>query len=106
MGNDTACLTVGEAPADRLHHVEVVHDVVKTAIIGKAIEQRSNGVFGRHKVSSGKNASSIRPAPWFSQVLDQTRWDSFSSHINDRRSPAAAQIASGRLVQRLLGRIR
>ena len=74
MGNDPACLTVCEAPADRLHHVEVVHDVVKTAIIGQSIKERSNGVFGGHKTSSGKNASSIRPAPWFRQVLDQTDW--------------------------------
>ena len=54
MRNDPACLTVCAALADRLDHVEVVHDVVKTAVIGKSIEERSNGLFGSHKASSGR----------------------------------------------------
>jgi len=74
VGNDPACLTVREALADRLHHVEVVHDVVKAAIIGQSIEERSNGVFDSHKTSKWKRRFEYTTGVSFSQVLDQTDW--------------------------------
>jgi len=46
--NDSAGLTVGKTPTDRLHDVNVVQHVVQAAVVGQPIEQRAYRVFGGH----------------------------------------------------------
>jgi hypothetical protein len=62
MRNDPTGLAVCETPADRLHDVEVVQDVIQAAIVRQTVEKRPNSIFCGH-MNLREDAPSIRPAP-------------------------------------------
>jgi len=48
MRNQATRFAVGQTSTDRLHHVQMVLNVVETAIIRQAVEECPNGFFGSH----------------------------------------------------------
>ena len=74
--NDPTGIAVGEPAVDCLQDVEVVQDIIQTAVVGQSLEERAHSVFGGHSsVNNPRMRSSIRPAlqpaKFFSRALVQ-----------------------------------
>jgi hypothetical protein len=93
--DNPAGFAVRKPPSDRLYNVQVVQDVIEAAIVWQTVEERPNGIFGRH-MNLREDVSSIRPAAL------ATKFESNSIRLFARRanlwmSAAAAHNRTRRL---------
>jgi len=64
MGNCSTALRISEAARSSLDDIEVIEDVVKTAVIGESIEEIANRLFDLHdipRVRHQERTASIPP---------------------------------------------
>jgi hypothetical protein len=85
--DNPAGFAVRETPPDRLHDVQVVQHVIEAAIVRETVEQRPNGIFGRH-MNLREDASSIRPAALSAKFINPIRFARRANvRLSGRRPP-------------------
>ena len=57
-------ICLSEAEFHLLNHIEMVKDVLEAAVVGQAIKERTDGIFGLHgfHLSRPEDSASLRPA--------------------------------------------